>query len=448
MSVEKFGYKQELNRALNFKDLLIYGMLFMVPIAPFGVFGFVWDGSKGMVALAYLIGMFAMFFTAISYWSMSRAFPISGSVYTYAQRGIHPIVGFFAGWLILLDYVLIPSLLYIVSAAAVSAIVPEIPAWIWILGFIVVNSAINLRGIVFTAKSNMVILIAELIVLAIFVVIGLVALYSGENAQGLSLKPLYNPDSFSLPLVMGAVSIAVLSFLGFDGISTLSEETKGGINTVGKASLMALLIVGCLFILQTWIAADLARGLNFDNLDTAFYDAANIAGGNTLKWITIIATIVSWGIANALVAQAAVSRILFAMARDKQLPSFLSKVHPKLKTPYVSTLFVAIISFFSSLYFSGRIDDLSRLVNFGALMCFSTLHLTVIYHYLIKEKSKNYLIHLIFPLIGFGVIAFVIYEMEWEAKKLGLIWLAAGIIYYAVLRFVIKRNTNLQINVE
>ena len=118
MSVEQFGYKQELHRALTFRDLLVYGMIFMVPIAPFGVFGYVWDGAQGMVALAYLIGMVAMFFTAMSYWSMSRAFPVSGSVYAYAQRGIHPIVGFFAGWLILLDYILVPSLLYIVSAAA------------------------------------------------------------------------------------------------------------------------------------------------------------------------------------------------------------------------------------------------------------------------------------------------------------------------------------------
>lgn len=313
MSVEQFGYKQELHRTLTLKDLVIYGMIFMVPIAPFGVFGYVWEGAQGMVALAYLIGMVAMFFTAMSYWSMSRAFPVSGSVYAYAQRGIHETVGFFAGWLILLDYILVPSLLYIVSAAALGPILPEVPAWVWIVTFIVINSAINLVGIQFTAKANRYILVAEIVILTIFVVMGLTALYSGEGSGGLTLNPLYNAEKFSLPLVMGAVSIAVLSFLGFDGISTLSEESQGGADAVGKASLYALLLVGSLFILQTWIAADLAAGQNFTNLDTAFYDTANLAGGSWLKQATIWATALSWGIANALVAQAAISRILFAM---------------------------------------------------------------------------------------------------------------------------------------
>lgn len=295
MSVEQFGYKQELHRALTFRDLLVYGMIFMVPIAPFGVFGYVWDGAQGMVALAYLIGMVAMFFTAMSYWSMSRAFPVSGSVYAYAQRGIHPIVGFFAGWLILLDYILVPSLLYIVSAAALGPMLPGVPGWVWIIGFIAINSLINLRGITFTARANNTILVAEIVVLTIFVVLGLIALYSGAGAGHLTLDPLYNADKFSLPLVMGAVSIAVLSFLGFDGISTLSEETKGGVDTVGKASLGALMLVGTLFIVQTWIAADLAQGMKFGSLDTAFYDTANLAGGQWLKYVTMWSTVISWG---------------------------------------------------------------------------------------------------------------------------------------------------------
>ncbi|WP_431224838.1 APC family permease [Serratia sp. L9] len=445
MSVEQFGYKQELHRTLTLKDLVIYGMIFMVPIAPFGVFGYVWEGAQGMVALAYLIGMVAMFFTAMSYWSMSRAFPVSGSVYAYAQRGIHETVGFFAGWLILLDYILVPSLLYIVSAAALGPILPDVPAWLWIVTFIVINSAINLVGIQFTARANRYILVAEIVILTLFVVMGLTALYSGEGAGGLTMNPLYNAEKFSLPLVMGAVSIAVLSFLGFDGISTLSEESKGGADAVGKASLYALLLVGTLFILQTWIAADLAAGKNFTNLDTAFYDTASLAGGSWLKQATIWATALSWGIANALVAQAAISRILFAMGRDRQLPKILAKVHPRFKTPYVSTLLVAVISLGSGLYFNGSIDNLSRLVNFGALMGFLILHLSVINHYIIRQKSTAWVKHLLFPLIGLAIIGFVLYEMDIEAKTLGLSWLAIGIVYYFVLRVILKRKPVLEL---
>lgn len=440
MSIEKFGYKQELSRALSFRDLLIYGMIFMVPIAPFGVFGYVYDGARGMVALAYLTGMVAMFFTAMSYWSMARAFPVAGSVYSYALRGIHPVIGFFAGWLILLDYILVPSLLYIVSAAAISPMMPEVPGWVWIAGFITLNSIINLKGITFTARASFSILVAQIIVLFVFVVLGLLALYSGAGAGRLTLEPLYDAQHFSLPLIMGAVSIAVLSFLGFDGISTLAEETHGSRDAVGRASLAALLLVGGLFILQTWIAADLAHGMTFSAADTAFYDTAKVAGGEWLRYVTMWSTIISWGIANALVAQAAVARILFAMSRDRQLPEVLSRVHPRLKTPYVSTIFVAVISLVSGLWFYGDIDSLSRLVNFGALVGFVLLHIAVINHYILRQKSRHYVLHLLLPVTGLLIIGFVLWEMDRQAKVLGLSWLVLGILYYLTMRIVFRRG--------
>ena len=146
-SVEKFGYKQELHRALTYRDLLVYGLIFMVPIAPFGIFGGVFQGSGGMIALAYAIGMVGMMITASSYAQMSKAFPMAGSVYTYAGRGIHPNVGFLAGWVILLDYVLVPTLLYIVAAIAMNSFVAAIPVWAWLLFFNVANTIINYSGI-------------------------------------------------------------------------------------------------------------------------------------------------------------------------------------------------------------------------------------------------------------------------------------------------------------
>lgn len=444
MSIEQFGYKQELKRALSFWDLVIYGMIFMVPIAPFGVYGYVSDGSKGMVALAYMIGMFGMIFTAFSYARMSEAFPIAGSVYAYAQRGINQYVGFIAGWSILLDYILIPSLLYLVSAAALGALLPEIPIWIWLVLFIGINTIINVRGIEFTAGANRIILVAEFIILAIFIVVGLLALKNGMGDAGLTLKPIYDPANFSLSTVMGAVSIAVLSFLGFDGISTLSEEVKGGEKAgnklVGNATVLALLIVGFLFIIQTWVASDLGRGMNFDNLDTAFYQIAGTAGGAWLKNLTIIATAFSWGIANALAAQAAISRVLFSMARDQKLPKVLSKVHPKYQTPYVSTLLVAVISLGVGLFFQSQIANLTVLVNFGALVSFLLLHISVINHYIIRGKSKNYFKHLFMPIVGFIVIAYVLYGMDIAAIKLGSVWVVLGIIYLAILTLVLKQK--------
>ncbi|WP_019123382.1 APC family permease [Brevibacillus massiliensis] len=441
--VSSFGYKQELQRSLTLRDLVVYGMIFMVPIAPFGIYGSVAQGSGGMVALTYLIGMVGMIFTALSYARMSEAFPIAGSVYSYAQRGINPTVGFFAGWVLLLDYIMVPSLLYLVSASALGALVPSVPVWVWLIVFIAVNTVINIRGIEFTAKANMIILAFELIVLLLFIIVGLTALINGVGG-GFSLKPLYDANHFSMPLVMGAVSIAVLSFLGFDGISTLAEETKGGVHTVGKAAIIALFGVGGLFIVQTWIAAMIWPDFtSFENADVAFYQIAELAGGPWLKNLCILATVISWGLANALAAQAAISRILYSMGRDKNLPAFLAKVHPRFKTPYLSTVLVAVISLLVGLFFMNQLAALTSLVNFGALTAFLLLHVSVFNHYFIRNKSRNVVKHLLLPLIGFIIIGYVWYSLDAMSKELGFIWLGIGLVYYIFLK-ISKRTVVLE----
>ena len=439
-SLDQFGYKEQLDRALGLRDLLVYGMIFMVPIAPFGVFGFVWKEAAAMVPLAYLVGLVGMFFTALSYASMSAAFPLAGSVYTYAQRGLHEIAGFFSGWLILMDYLLVPALLYLLSAVALRPILPMVPDWLWLTGFVGFNAIVNLIGIQFTARLNAWMLLFELVTLALFVVQGALALHDGRGAGALTWKPVYDPHGFSLNVIAGATSIAVLSFLGSDGISTLSEESRGGREAVGRATLLALLLVGALFIVQTWIATDLARGMHFASDETAFYEISELAGGPHLRLLTIIATVLASAIANAMAAQAAVARILFAMARDGKLPAVLARIHPRFKTPYWSTLFVAAVSLGVGVVFATRIDDLARIVNFGALSGFLLLHLSVINHYMLRRRSRDWLRHLVCPLAGLLVIAYVLYGMDYSAKIFGACWIGIGIVYYVVLSLCLKRN--------
>jgi len=340
--------------------------------------------------------------------------------------------------LILLDYILVPALLYIFSAVALRPLLPGVPDSIWLLGFVGFNAVVNLIGIQLTARVNLYMLAFELVTLLLFIVIGLIALYGGLGAGALTWKPVYDPAVFSLATVGGATSIAVLSFLGFDGISTLAEESLGGRNAVGRATLLALLLVGLLFVLQTWIAADLARGMVFSSADTAFYEIAQRAGGTGLRVLSLAAIALASGIANAMAAQGAVSRILFAMARDGKLPAVLGKIHPRYQTPYVSTLAVAGISLIVGLFFDNRIDDLTRIVNFGALTGFLLLHLAVINHHVIRERSRDWLRHLVMPLGGFLVITYVLYEMDGAAKIMGAVWIGAGILYFVVLAFLKK----------
>lgn len=433
--VEQFGYTQELQRSLSFTDLLVYGLIFMVPIAPFGIFGSVYQGSGGMVALTYVIGMVAMMFTANSYAQMSRAFPMAGSVYTYAGRGLAPWVGFLSGWAILLDYVLVPALLYLVASVAMNSIVAAVPVWAWLAVFVVLNTLVNYMGIQMTAKVNKVMLVAEVIVLAIFLVVGIIAIAGGKG-NGFSFQAFFNQDTFTISLVLGAVSIAVLSFLGFDGISMLAEENREAASTIGRAMIAALLLAGALFIAQTWVASMLVPHASSliskgDPNGTAFYDAARVGGGAWLAWLTAFATAIAWGFANSLVAQAATSRLLYAMARDRQLPSFLAKIHPKHKVPVNATLLVAAISLVLGLYMASRSDGislLSTLVNFGAMTAFLVLHISVINHFVRRNGSTDYLRHLMYPIIGFAILAFVVVNAKLAAQVLAFIWIAVGVV--------------------
>ncbi|WP_047228459.1 APC family permease [Pseudomonas brassicacearum] len=434
MSIEAFGYKQELKRSLSLTDLVVYGMIFMIPIAPFGVYGYVNAEAPGMVPLAYIIGMVAMLFTALSYGSMARAFPVAGSVYSYAQRGLNPHAGFIAGWLMLLDYLLIPPLLYVYAAMALNHLYPDVPKVGFILAFLVSATFVNLRGITFTARMNIIFLLAQLMVLAIFLFYAWNALQGGAGNGQLTLAPLYSPERFDFALLMQAVSIAVLSFLGFDAISTLAEEIKNDPGrSVGKAALITLLVMGVIFVVQTWIATDLAAGMGFKSADTAFYEIAELAAGSWLATLTAVATALAWGVAVAITSQAAVSRLLFGMARDGKLPKVLAKVHPKHNTPYLSIYLVAVLSLLICYLFIDAVDTLTSLVNFGALSGFMLLHITVINHHWRRQRSGQVIRHLICPLIGFAIVAAIMYNMGVDAQKLGLIWIAAGLVYLAVL---------------
>jgi amino acid transporter len=438
-ALESFGYHQELKRSLGLRDLIIYGLVFMVPIAPFAIFGTVFNSSKGMVPLTYLIGMVAMIFTALSYREMSRAFPIAGSVYSYVSHGIHSSVGFFAGWAILLDYLLVPTLLYVVGAAALGSVVPAVAQWIWIVVFALFNTGVNYLGIESTARLNRIFLTAELIVLAVFVVVGVAAIANGKNGAHFSLDPLLRPSLVSPALIFGALSIAVLSFLGFDAISTLSEEVRGGDRRlVGRATVLSLVLVAVLFIVQTYVASLLVPGLTAfpdgDKTNTAFYDIARIAGGTWLMVTVAVTAALAAAVANALVAQAATSRLLFSMARDGRLFRFLAHVHPTRKVPERAVLAVGGISLVLGLAAVSQVALLSSLVNFGALFSFLFLHVSVFTHFVLRQRSGKWGLHLIVPLMGFLIIGYVLVNADIPAKIGGLAWLVVGVVIVVVFR--------------
>lgn len=418
-----------LRRALGLRHLLVYGMIFMVPVAPMAVYGFVAQQSFGMVPLVYLVGIVAMLFTALSYRQLSRVFPAAGSVYAYVQQGWHPYLGFLAGWMILADYLLVPALLYAFSASWLHGLLPAVPAWAWVLAFVVFNTAINIVGIRMQARTHFVLLIVELVALAIFLILAVHFVFiAGHGVGGWSIAPFYQPQHLNGSFIATATSIAVLSFLGFDAISTLSEETRNPRKAVGNATVLALLLLGSIFIAETYIAA-LAHP-DYASLDAqlGFFDIGREVGGPWLYVMLIVINVIATGIANALSAQLAIARILYSMGRDKMLPGsgFLSRVHPRFRTPVNAALLVALLSILVALLMPE--ESILKLVNFGALTAFMLLNATVfVYFYLKQKRYRRIFSYVIFPVLGLIIVAFVWSGFDRTTFLFGGAWLLIGI---------------------
>ncbi|MGH8282581.1 MAG: APC family permease [Gammaproteobacteria bacterium] len=429
-TLNESGYRQELDRRLSLGHLVVYGMIFMVPIAPFAVYGFVSQESYGMVPLVYLVGIVAMFFTALSYKQLSGEFPIAGSVYSYVQRGLHPYAGFIAGWMILADYLLVPGLIYAFSASWLQGLVPTVPGYVWILAFVIINTLINVLGIKLQSRANLILLLIELIALGIFIALAVKFVFiEGHGAGGWSVKPFFQPQHLNWSFIATATSIAALSFLGFDAVSTLAEETKNPRKTVGNATVVSLILLGSIFILQTYLAA-LAHP-DYQSLDPklGFFNIAREVGGACLYISLILVNVIAAGIANALAAQSAIARILYAMGRDKTLPfaGFLARVHPKFKTPVNAMLLVAVLSVLLALFVPE--EAILKLVNFGALTAFMLLNITVFaFFYIRKKNRRNIFRYLVFPLLGLLIVGFVWSGFDQVTFLFGGAWLLAGLI--------------------
>ena len=436
-TLEGLGYKQELKRALSFGDLVVAGLVMISPTAPFAVYGFVYDRSHGMVPLVYLIGLGAMLFTALSYMTMSRAFPVAGSVYAYAARGIGASAGFIAGWAILLDYLLIPSLCYVFAAIAIHAVAPAIPPRALVVGFLIVVTATNLIGVQAASWFNHAMMWMQLALLVIFAWLAARGLSQGVAGAHLSIAPFFQPKVMSPALLFGALSIAALSFLGFDAISTMSEEARGGSRAVGRATIVTLCLSAALFIVQTWLACLFVLGrpaFGHPADDSAFIDIAGLVGGTWFRTACSVLGIAIGSVACTMVAQVACARLIFGMARDRKLPRWFAHVNEKRQTPERATLLIAGLTLVIGWVMVDKPGVLASLVNFGALTGFLMLHLAVLWRFGLKPGRKIFL-HIVTPVIGFAVVAYVLINTDDNAKiPAALSWLAIGAVVLVILK--------------
>lgn len=425
-----------LRRTLGFRDLVVYGLLFIAPMAPVGVFGTLDAKSHGAIALVYLVATLAMAFTAFSYAQMVRVAPQAGSVFTYARKGLGEGPGLIAGWMAMLDYLLIPAVAYLFSGIAMNALVPEVSRWVWTALAVVVTTLLNLWGVRAAARVGFAVLALEIVVLLVFLVAAVTALAQGGAQRGW-LSPLAGDGSlgFSLAAVLGAVSVAVLSYLGFDAIASFAEEVTGGSAKVARAVLFCLALTGVLFVAQTYLAA-LLSPLSAAELAArpveqgpAFYNTVESAVGPWLHDLVAVSKAIGAAFA-ALAGQAAAGRLLFAMARERRLPRALARTSGG--TPRPALLVAAAVTLVAAVWAARRDDGLDHLVSVvdvGALVAFTLLHASVVGWFVVqrREGPPNWLRHLVVPVLGAAVTVTVIVEASWEAQLVGAVWLAAGL---------------------
>ncbi|MFE2549254.1 APC family permease [Streptomyces sp. NPDC059355] len=433
--------KAALRRSLGFRDLVVYGLLFIAPMAPVGVFGTLDAKSHGAVALVYLCATVAMAFTAFSYAQMVQVAPQAGSVFTYARKGLGEGAGLIAGWMAMLDYLLIPAVAYLFSGIAMNALVPEVSRWVWTALAVLVTTGLNLWGVRAAARVGFAVLAMEIAVLLVFVVAAVTVLVR-DGAQRGWLSPLTGDGSpgFSLAAVLGAVSVAVLSYLGFDAIASFAEEVTGGSERVARAVLFCLALAGVLFFVQSYLAALLmpvsSAQLAADPAQQgpAFYTAVESSVGNWLHDLVAVSKAIGAAFA-ALAGQAAAGRLVFAMARERRLPGALARTSHG--TPRAALLVAATITLVAAVWAARRDDGLDQLVSVvdvGALVAFTLLHASVVGWFVVQRGAgaPNWWKHLVMPVLGAAVTIAVIVGAAWTAQLVGAVWLAAGLAVLAV----------------
>jgi len=424
---------QVFKRSLKLHHLVLFGLAYLAPMIVYGIYGVISTTTHGVEAGAYLIALVAMFFTALSYCHMVKAYPVAGSAYAYTRKAINPYLGFMVGWAVMLDYVFIPMAIWLIGAAYFNAAFPSIPPWVFVLGFIFITTAINIIGVKMGAQVNVIMVLLQLLVIAAFIAFSIKAVMHGiGTGTVLSISPFYNkhvPFSF----VVAGSAIACYSFLGFDAVSTFVEEAIDPLKNVPRAIMLTTLIGGFIFILAAYTTHLAHPGYDYINVGDAGFEICKQIAPAIFATIFLIGMIIAQ-FASGISAQASGARLMFAMGRDGVLPKKIFGVLSKrFNTPVTNIIITGVIAL---LALKLTVATSTSFINFGAFSAFTFVNISVIAQYFIKGKRRSFkdtILYLILPLIGAICCFFLLTNLDRPALTLGISWATIGFIYLIFL---------------
>jgi putrescine importer len=423
-----------LKRALGLNDLILYGIVVIQPVAPMSSYGVLVSRGKGHVVTAILIAMVAMLFTALSYGRMARAYPSAGSAFTYVGKELHPALGYVTGWSMVMDYVLNPTICIIWCSKGAMEFVPEVPYAVWAVAFFGLFTWLNLRGVEASARFNAVVAAAMGCVIVVFFVLAAryVAAHGAGRTGELTL-PFYDAKTWNTGSVLNATSVAVLTFIGFDGISTLSEEVENPRRNVLLATVLTCLCIGVLAALEVYAAQLVWPAPEpYPAEETAFAYAAARTAPSMFAVIMVTLLVANGG--SAFGAQLGAARLLYGMGRSGALsPAFFGYIDPKRRVPRNNVLLVGAVGLLGAfaLEHFGGYDLGAQLLNFGALIAFMGVNLAAFVHDFVRKRERT-LGNALPPLVGFAVCFLLWINLGATAKIIGAVWMAAGVLFGAV----------------
>ncbi|MGY6236805.1 APC family permease [Burkholderia ambifaria] len=409
--------------SLGLFTLVIFGLAYMLPMTVFTTYGIVTRETNGHLTIAYAVTLVAMLLTAHSYGHMARLMPSAGSAYTFASRNFGTSAGFMVGWALLMDYLFIPMISYLAIGIYMKQLFPAVPASVWIVASIALITGLNIIGIRLVNRVNLILIASQLVFIAVFVA----AAAHVAAGEGLTTA-LALPSSGDARAILAGSAILCLSFLGFDAVSTLSEETHEPRRTVPRAILLCTLASGLLFMLIAYAGQVVFPDWHaFRDLDSASLELMRRIGGGTLSAF-FVAVYVAGCFASAMAGQASVTRVLFAMGRDRVLPErVFGHLHTRLRTPVRATLAVGAVSL-SALFIT--LDLASTMISFGALVAFAVVNLCVMRSYLGRPEHRRFACWIKFgvvPALGFAMNVWLWSGLSRQTFYVGIGWLALGL---------------------
>jgi amino acid transporter len=446
----------KLRRVLSLRDLIIYGIILIQPVAALPLFGHANNISKGHAVTTILLAMVAMIFTAISYGRMANKYPVAGSAYTYVGKGLHPYLGFITGWSMFMDYTFIPILCVIFSSVTAHHLMPYIPYYFWIMFFAAGFSYLNLKGIKVASRANLIMMIVMSVVVFYFMAAAIRYVFAENGFDALfTTVPFYNPDTFSLNAIGSATALAALTYIGFDGLTTLSEEVENPKRNVMIAVVMTCLITGVWSGMQIYLAqvswpdwnsftnAAVGETENNNKLDTAIMAVANRVGGNFLD-ASLAITLLIGSIGSGITGLMGAGRLLYGMGRDNIIPKkFFGHLDKKSAIPNYNVMLIGGLTLIGAIFFN--YEDCALLINFGAFLAFMGVNLATIRAYYFKsdeETFKGFLIDFLLPAIGFVVCLIIWLNLPLKTFVIGGSWLLVGGLYLLVKTKGFRRRVN------